>query len=419
MNSKLILIIAACLFIAACGSGGSSSSPTPSPNSTPTPATATPVPTSGNFVHILVSPGSNNICSNANTPCVTVTICQPGNPANCDSIDNILVDTGSYGLRVFSSLLTNTSGSLEQVTFGGLPVAECVSYADGTSNWGPVQYATVGLNGTFTTESIPIQVLNASFPGMLRYCTGAVITPTAFGINGILGVGPNKTDFGVSYYYACNGNSCSSLQIPSTFVTNPVSKFPDGNKNGLTLVFGSVAQSGVVGADGYGIFGVGSSASNTPGSNGSSFNVFQIESSSPIPINVNSTFQDSVYSSFLDTGSNFLYFANSFLNQCSGGNAGLFCPASLTPEIATMSGSNGIGGTTSATIAFTIGNADSLSVSGNTAFSNVGGAFAGIGGIDWGLPFYLGRTVYMIFAGESAVIGGITYPPSPNGYWIY
>jgi hypothetical protein len=299
------------------------------------------------------------------------------------------------------------------------PVAECVSYADNSSNWGPVKYATVSLNGVSTVESIPIQVLDASFQGMQLNCPGADSTPTQFGMNGIIGVGPWQTDQGVSNYSACNGSICLPV-VPPKFVTNPITKFPAGKNNGLTLVFGSVATSGVTGADGYGIFGVGSAASNTPGSTGNSFSVFQIESNfNSIPINVNTTFQGTVKSSFLDTGSNFLYFATSFLNQCSSGNDGLFCPSALTTETATMNGFNGVGGNSSANILFSIGNADNLSNSGNTAFSNVGGAFAGIGGIDWGLPFYLGRTVYMIFAGESAVIGGVTYPASSNGYWIY
>lgn len=417
MNIKLIIVTAICLNIVACGGGGSGTSGGnngPYNPPAPTPATPTPVPTSGNFAHILISQGNSGICNNINIPCVSVTICQPGNPNNCDTVNNILVDTGSYGLRVFRSLLTNTGNSLVTMQSGGSSVAECVSYADGHSNWGPVQYAVVNMGGISTVESIPIQVLSTSFPGAQNNCPGADSTPEQFGLNGIIGVGPWQTDAGVSRYYACNNGNCTFLAPPPAYVTNPIIKFPSGNNNGLTLVFGSVAQSGVTGADGYAIFGVASVPSNTPGA----VNVFQIETSNNnIPINVDSFFQGQTYSSFLDTGSNFLYFDNAFLALCPY-NVGLFCPSGNTSETAIMTGTNGVNPSV-ANIFFTIGNAVALLNSGNTAFSNIGSVFVGINGIDWGLPFYLGRTTYMIFAGESAVINGTNYPASQNGYWIY
>ncbi len=54
-----------------------------------------------------VSIGNTGQCdgdSYDNEPCTSVTICSPGS-TNCQTINNILVDTGSYGLRVFSSVL--------------------------------------------------------------------------------------------------------------------------------------------------------------------------------------------------------------------------------------------------------------------------------------------------------------------------
>jgi hypothetical protein len=279
-------------------------------------------------------------------------------------------------------------------------------------------FANITLNSTSTQESIPIQVIDANFPGMATYCNGAQTSPANFQLNGILGVGPWQTDQGVSNYFACDSGGTCNVLLPPEYVTNPITKFSAGNNNGITLVFNSVAQSGVYDADGYGIFGVGSFPSNTPGSGGNAYNVFQIESGSPIPININSTFQGSVLPSFIDTGSNFLFFAFPFLNVCTGTNQGYFCPPTLTVEAATMTGVDGRGNSSSATVLFSIGNADSLANSGNTTFSNIGAVF-GIPGIDWGMPFYFGRTVYMVFAGESATINGVTYPPSPNGYWIY
>jgi len=61
-----------------------------------------------------VEVGGLSVCTNVNTPCTSVTVCIPGTQS-CQTIDNILVDTGSYGLRIFSQALTaNLCTSLPQ-----------------------------------------------------------------------------------------------------------------------------------------------------------------------------------------------------------------------------------------------------------------------------------------------------------------
>lgn len=412
MNIKLVVITAIIgLNIVACSSGTSSPLiPLPTPGG----YTPTPVPSSGNNLHIQITPGGT--CGTPNLPCATVTICQPGT-TNCDTVNNILVDTGSFGLRVFGSLLPNTGSSLTPMESGGLAVAECVSYADLTSNWGPVVYANVTLNTLTTTSPIPIQVLNANFVGADANCPNAVATPTEFGINGILGIGPLNTDqFGT--YYTCDSTSCNSLDTPPAFLTNPVTMFSPGNNNGLTLTFAPVPSNGATGADGYAIFGVGSNTSNTPNA-GTLYKAFQIESSNNLAFNVDSVFSSTAYPSFLDTGSNYFFLPEGSFPDCGGTTPGLFCPSSNTSESATMVGTNGFGLATSTLINFNISNANSLLASNNTAFSNLGGSFMGLDAIDWGLPFYLGRTVYVVFANTTATINGTTLPASPNGYWIY
>jgi len=79
-----------------------------------------------------------------NEPCVSVTVCTPGT-TDCQTIPNILLDTGSFGLRIFKQAL---SVPLTQVASGPGLLAECVQYADGTSTWGPVQTAGVILGAS-------------------------------------------------------------------------------------------------------------------------------------------------------------------------------------------------------------------------------------------------------------------------------
>lgn len=71
----------------------------------------------------------------------TLTICDPTN-SNCQTIDHILVDTGSGGLRIFKQALTV---SLTQaINDQGAALAACEAFARGNA-WGPVQMASVKL----------------------------------------------------------------------------------------------------------------------------------------------------------------------------------------------------------------------------------------------------------------------------------
>src|SRR5512139_1475520 len=93
-----------------------------------------------------------------NKPCVEVTICSPDDSA-CQTIDDIVLDTGSYGLRVFRQAL---GVSLPKVNGGSGDLAECLQFADGSSEWGPVQMASVIL-GKEPAVQVPIHVIDSTF----------------------------------------------------------------------------------------------------------------------------------------------------------------------------------------------------------------------------------------------------------------
>ena len=65
-----------------------------------------------NVIPITVNGALCSANSYLNKPCVSVTVCTPGT-STCQTIDDILLDTGSYGLRIFKQALTV---SLPQVT---------------------------------------------------------------------------------------------------------------------------------------------------------------------------------------------------------------------------------------------------------------------------------------------------------------
>ncbi|HMT02165.1 MAG TPA: DUF3443 family protein [Burkholderiales bacterium] len=415
MKKKSISYFIIILFIlAGCGGGGGSSSNNSSNNSgnTSQPATPTTVPAVGKYITINMASGSNSICTYNNAPCVSVSICQPGT-TNCQVINNIAIDSGSFGLRVFGSLIpSNILNNLPYLTSGSNTVAECVTYGDGSANWGPIQFADVNLGG-ITASSIPIQIINSNYQGASK-CTGAATSPNDFMLNGILGVGTLTTDQNFSPYYSCTSSNCN-LTIPSQYVQNPITALGTNYNNGITFHFGSIPNSGAYNANGYAIFGVGNNVDNTPSS---TVSVFKINTSNG-SLNVNSTFQGQNNSSFLDTGSQYLFFSNStFLPLCS--NSLFFCPTAgqFVSETATMSDINGF--SSSGIINFSIGNTTWLLNSSNTAFATVAYTTNSTGNIiGWGMPFFYGRTVYMVFAGNSITVNNNTYNCGTYGCWIY
>src|SRR3954470_15380136 len=117
-KSALITSLTASLLVCACGGGGDSA-----PVSVP------------NAQALFVGPGPAN---NVNLLFTTVEICRPGSASECQSIDHVLVDTGSSGLRIISSLVDPSLLLPQQTGASGQPVVECGQFVSGII-WGPVK----------------------------------------------------------------------------------------------------------------------------------------------------------------------------------------------------------------------------------------------------------------------------------------
>ena len=114
-------------------------------------------------------------------------------------------------------------------------------------------------------------------------------------------------------------------------------------------------------------------------------------------------------SSFLDSGSNGLFFTDPTIPRCSSAS-GFYCPAATLFLSAVNTSATGAA---SGTVTFTVENMDALdptvraaSVGGTLGRSTRSRAF------DWGMPFFFGRTVYVAIDGASTLHG--TGP-----YWAY
>ena len=362
---------------------------------------------------------NGSLCSAAtsssypNKPCVSVTVCSPGSTTDCQTIDDILLDTGSSGLRIFKQVLTV---SLTQETIDSNALAECIQYGDGSSDWGPVKMAGIIL-GNEPAVQVPIQVINQTFGTPPEPCQGQYpdTSPAEAGFNGILGVGIFNPDCGsecASYsdngmYYICNGRICTGTAVPlSSQVPNPVALLP-GDNNGVVVQLPGVPAGGSISVNGQLLLGIGNHSNNTPSAEVTAY----AADDNPADDNYGeflTTFNGTPLYSFLDTGSNGLFFpALSSLPGCGSYNSGWFCPSSLVNLSATNEGASG---SPSGAVSFQIGNCDSLFSSSNMVFPDIGGDCPGE--FDWGIPFHLGRTVYVGIENQSSTLG--TGP-----YWAY
>lgn len=382
-----------------------------------------------------------------NEPLVSVTICSPNHTssAQCQTISNILLDTGSFGLRVFASTIPSTVAlSPQTVTVKGTSykIGECQVFGTG-ADWGAIQNADVIL-GNQTAVNIPIQVINHGSVQLPSNCASfdPDTDPCSAGYNGILGVGMfaedcgsdcTTTDRNTNYgqYFACNSSGCFDAYYDSGCsgglcvvpvplakqVVNPIGKFSSGYNNGLSLTFGSVASTGSRGIVGSMTMGIGAPAGNTPGSSVTVYSADTAGMSDGNGSNFLTLFNGTTYGNsntqaFIDSGSNGLFFpTTASFPTCSDGS-GFFCPATETAGTAYI-GSYG-GGTPTDAAPFSIANANALFNTNNTAFYNLGGNVSGV--FDWGLPFFFGRTVYVGLDGKTATFNSVT---KTGPYWAF
>jgi hypothetical protein len=350
---------------------------------------------------------NGSLCSSnsyLNKPCVSVTVCTPGT-ATCQPINDILLDTGSYGLRIFQQILTNVS--LTPVPSGSGSLAECVQFADGSAEWGPVQTASVIL-GNEPAVRVPIQVIDSTFGSVPTACGTPDASPSAAGFNGILGVGLFAQDCGSGCqnsanngrYYTCSGTSCTGTAVAlANQVQNPVALLPQDN-NGVIVQLPSIPLGGSPSVNGSLILGIGTQSNNVP----SGVTAFPANQSAEFTTTFNGTRYPQ---SFIDSGSNGLFFhSTSQLRNCSD-NSDWFCHSSTVSLSAT---NTGFSGSPSGVVSFQIGNFDTLINSFNNVFPDIGGSFSS--GFDWGLPFFFGRNVFVGLDGSGSSLG--TGP-----YWAY
>ncbi len=372
------------------------------------PALVAAIPLASNEHRVYVDAGPPGTGYNANRLYTDVTVCQVGKPANCQTINHILVDTGSTGLRVLSSLLNPGLGLRKVNAPGGLPLLSCVQFVDNSFAWGPIAEADIQL-GSKSASNTRIQLIaDPGYAGLSSTCsTGADITnASTLGANGILGIGLFKEDCGAlcasnafnGFYFTCTNGFCVGTQgttLPlASQLKNPVSTFTVDN-NGVLIDLPSVGTSPSQGIVGKMVFGIGTQSNNQPV-------LGRVLTASSLGYITTTLEGRSLNRSFIDSGSNGLFFDSAVLPVCPGsGASGFYCPSGFLTLNATLTGSNLV----NIPVTFNVDNALNSFIGVNPVLPNLSGTLGNARSFDWGLPFFLGRKVFFGVEGMTSPAG--------------
>ena len=340
-----------------------------------------------------------------NRALVSVTVCVPGT-SMCETVDDVMVDTGSVGLRLQRSALKHPEFFSAMAGPDAHALAECYRFVSSAA-WGVVTRADVRL-AAIQTSSVPIQIVdkaNASYGdhGRPESCSNAS-KPTS---NQTLGIAPVSLNdckdpcfisLEAPRYYECTAASCLPIAkpVPATFrVVHPIAALPSDN-NGYVLDVQAVPEAGAIATPGTLTLGIGTRSNNA------------LDVTNVVDLAPDGTFttvwNGHAYSaSYFDTGTENYYFATSPSHAYKCGF--YWCATPEAEFSATLKGQ-----TKEATTNFRVGDSASLLSSGKGAFRNV----AIVAGNDsrafvWGMPFFVGRKVFVGLTDGSSASGNAYY----------
>ena len=146
---RWLALVVVVLGVAGCGGGTSTAIPvtTVSPTTTPEPnpaailTSSSPLLTDPNVLALTVDRGPDG--NGVNRLYTTVTICKPGSQTQCQTIDHVLVDTGSVGLRLLASAVPASLQLSPLKNTSGNNLLACANFLDGSFAWGPMAVADV------------------------------------------------------------------------------------------------------------------------------------------------------------------------------------------------------------------------------------------------------------------------------------
>jgi hypothetical protein len=312
---------------------------------------------------------------------------------------------------IFASIgLISCGGGGGGSSGGGSPgpaaVAECMQFLSGYT-WGSVRSADITLGGE-TASNAMIQIIgDPATPKAPFACSStgpAWNSVQSLGAKGVIGISTFAQDCGQGcsaqpsngFYYSCTGSKCSPIAVSiANQVWNPVALFAADN-NGTIISLPGVPSTGATQVNGTLTFGIGTQANNGLGS----APVLPVDS---VYGEFSSSVSGTAYpGSFIDSGSNGLFYGANLFLPCTA-FVGFYCPPTPQAQSGFLDPSG-----VSVPVSFTVSNPQLLAAT-ITADAELAGP--GFGGVDWGLPFFFGHSIY-------TAIEGMSIPTAVNGPWV-
>jgi hypothetical protein len=399
-------LLAACVLGGCIGGNGTTDA-----GSTPPPSQAM------NTLTLTVDGGPAGATGAINHAYVTVKVCVPANPGQCASIDHVLLDTGSSGLRLVRSVLTAQGVTLTAETDAqGMEVEECVSFGGGQT-WGPVALADVTLAGE-SAAKLPVQLMddsNAGAPPPATCGAGGTLVNgvSGFNANGVLGVGVLVQDCGAAcvaaaaplpIYYGCSAaGACSAENIALVAqVSNPVAMFAADNNGVIVNLPNLQNANGDASVQGTLLIGINTQMDNA------------LPVTAPTVLGTDSTGDftaiynnnGAVLPALIDSGNDSFSFDDQTIAVCaSGAFIGYYCPVAAPQPAMVINSGVGVNNASN-TVNFAIADPNTF-VSNAAAFENLAGG-GGSSNFAFGIPFFYGKKIYVGI--EQRVAGTYTGP---------
>ena len=393
LRSRLSAFFLSLFFVVAAGCSGSPSSSVPNPTPAPSPSPA--VIPSNQVALIAHTPNSG-----FNRLTVTVTVCVPGT-TNCYDIPNIMVDTGSVGLRIQGfALPADFILPAKRYLPDGGQLAECELFGGGDA-WGTVSLADVKIGGT-KASNMAVHVIASDAVRQPSECPSGGSTS-----NGTLGIGIAETDCAnaciqPAYYgkelgwhhrfFSCTATTCTGINGPvdtAYQLQNPTSILDGGIYNGAILDLPAIPGDVAAEVTGTLTFGVNVNSASS------------MSTTTIVPLNslgeMTTTFAGMTFNaSYFDSGTQTYSIGSTVFTPCNHLQSS-FCVSPAQDFHASITGSNGV----AYTAPFRVGSYPSTGISAVAA--DYGAATPNF---VWGAPFFFGKRVAVVRQGQS--VSGMT-----------
>jgi hypothetical protein len=369
-----------------------------------TAATGNAVPPTPNTLTVTVDSGPAAATGAINHSYVIVKVCTAGIQTQCASIDHVLLDTGSWGLRLVGSVLAAGGVTLGAETDAqGLAIEECVTFGGGQT-WGPVALADVSLAGE-SAAKLPVQIMDdagTSAPPPATCGAGGTLINgvSGFNANGVLGVGVFAQDCGAAcvnataplpIYYGCTAAGVCTAENAalSAQVTNPVAMFAADN-NGIIVNLPNLQNANGDGSvQGEVLFGIATQTDNSLPATG--LTVLGANASGDFTATYNGG--ATVLPALIDSGIDSYAFDDPNIAVCAAGAfVGYYCPAVAPQAAFAVNSGVGVYNATN-TVDFAIADPNTFVVNAAAFIDLAGGG--GSTSFTWGMPFFYGRKIYI------------------------